>query len=394
MWHFFPGQYMPSYQVNRALTQAHYGGGEFAEILEVAAQITPGDNESFHQAWAGMGSKVYELAEDYLSAKKAVSARRTYLRAFNYLRTAEFFLKPSDDRKMPTYLKSRDAFQKAAATFDKPPKQVEVPFEGSALPGYLFLPDGVKNPPLMIMFGGLDSLAEELYFGPCQHLNERGIALLAMDGPGQGASLRINHIHTRFDFNVAGSVVLDWAIENLNEDVDTANIGIMAVSMGGYIAARCAAFEPRFKICVVWGAVWSYYDIWKNRPDNHPLAEIVQHIVGAGNMADARERLKKFTLDGVAEKISMPTYVLHGEDDRQNFVENAYKLRDALTCEKVVEIVPKEDSGSAHCQIDDFTKTFNMYDWIQAKLYGSNKASSAKKAGAYAGNLNSKRNSL
>ncbi len=67
----------------------------------------------------------------------------------------------------------------------------------------------------------------------------------------------------------------------------------------------------------------------------------------------------------------MPTYVLHGEDDRQNFVENAYKLRDALTCEKVVEIVPKESSGSAHCQMDDFTKTFNMFDWIAKKMNGT-----------------------
>ena len=33
MWHYFPGQYMPSYQLNRALSQAHYGGGEFAECL-------------------------------------------------------------------------------------------------------------------------------------------------------------------------------------------------------------------------------------------------------------------------------------------------------------------------------------------------------------------------
>lgn len=108
-----------------------------------------------------------------MSAKKNVSACRTYLRAFNYLRTSEFFLKPSDNRKLLSYLKARDAFLKAISVFHKKQKQVEVPFEGSFLPGYLFLPDGVKNPPLMIMFGGLDSLAEELYFGPCQHLNER-----------------------------------------------------------------------------------------------------------------------------------------------------------------------------------------------------------------------------
>ncbi len=85
-------------------------------------------------------------------------------------------------------------------------------------------------------------------------------------------------------------------------------------------------------------------------------------------MADARECLKNFALDGVAEKITMPTYVLHGEDDCQNVVENAYKVCDALTCEHVLEIVPVGESGSAHCQIDDFTKTFNMYDWVAKKF--------------------------
>jgi hypothetical protein len=98
------------------------------------------------------------------------------------------------------------------------------------------------------------------------------------------------------------------------------------------------------------------------------LAEIVQHIVGAENMTEAREKLKNFTLEGVAEKIRMPTYILHGEDDRQNFVENAYKVNEVLTCEHVMEIVPKNESGSAHCSVDDFTKTFNMYDWIAEKI--------------------------
>ena len=368
MWHYFPGQYMPSYQINRALTQAHYGGGEFAEILEVASEIDPLNRQSFNKAWMKMGDKVYALAENYAQNGHDVSARRTYLRAFNYLRTSEFFMELGDDNKLPYYLKCRDAFIKAINLFNEKPLQMDIPFEGSFLPAYLFAPTAIKNPPVMVMFGGLDSLAEELYFGIAQHINERGIAMLCVDGPGQGAALRLNHIHTRYDYNVAGTVVLDYIIDNLGEHVDTSRVGVGAVSMGGYMAARCAAFEPRFKVCMIFGAVWSYYDIWKNRPDNHPLAAIVQHIVGADNMADAREKLKNFTLDGVAEKISCPTYILHGEDDRQNFVENAYKVNDALTCEHVLEIVPKDESGSAHCSVDDFTKTFNMYDWIAEKI--------------------------
>ena len=99
MWHYFPGQYMPSYQVNRALTQAHYGGGEFAEILEVAGNIDPKNRETFNVAWLNMGNEVYDLAEKFEENQSLISARRTYLRAFNYLRSAEFFMKLGDERK-------------------------------------------------------------------------------------------------------------------------------------------------------------------------------------------------------------------------------------------------------------------------------------------------------
>ena len=64
MWHFYPGQYMPSYQVNRALSQAHYGGGEFAEIIEVAQKIDPENRESFNVAWLEKGNQVFDVNFD------------------------------------------------------------------------------------------------------------------------------------------------------------------------------------------------------------------------------------------------------------------------------------------------------------------------------------------
>ncbi|MGR3811795.1 alpha/beta hydrolase family protein [Jiulongibacter sp. NS-SX5] len=369
MWHYFPGHYMPSYQVNRALTQAHYGGGEFAEILEVASEIDPANRETFNLAWLKKGNEVFEWAEAYEKKSAFVSARRTYLRAFNYLRSAEFFMNLHDDRKNETYIKAREAFLRAIKYFDEKPLTIEVPFEGSFLPGYLFKPAGVKNPPVMVMFGGLDSLAEELYFGIGNHLNERGIALLAIDGPGQGAALRLNHIHSRYDFNVAGTAVLDWVLENLQAEVDTTSVGIAGVSMGGYMAARCAAFEPRFKVCMIFGAVWSYYSVWAGRNGKHPLAEIVMHIMDAESYEEVLEKLKGYTLEnGVAEKISMPTFIMHGGGDKQNFVEHAIELEKHLTCEHQMKIVPEGESGAQHCQVDDFMPTLDMYDWIAEKI--------------------------
>ncbi|MFK7981277.1 MAG: hypothetical protein AB8G86_14930, partial [Saprospiraceae bacterium] len=119
MWHFFPGKYMPSYQVNRALTQAHYGGGEFAEILEVAGNIDPTDRSTINTAWLEMANPVYDLAEEFEKNGNFVSARSTYLRAFNYLRSAEFFMKLGDDQKLATYKKAREAFQRAIKYFDE-----------------------------------------------------------------------------------------------------------------------------------------------------------------------------------------------------------------------------------------------------------------------------------
>lgn len=358
---------MFSYQLNRALTQSHFGGGEFFECIEAASRITAGDFKSFNESWSRAGHEALAVAEKAEAAGHIVTARQAYLRASNYLRTSEFFLKPTDPRKVPGYLQSVHAFQKGAALLRNPPQIVSVPFEGSEMTGYFLQPANADaNSPLMIMFGGLDSTAEELYFGPWQKLEERGISLLVLDGPGQGGSLRLRNMLTRYDYEVPATVAFDWALANL--PVDPNRIGIMAVSMGGYMAARSAAFESRFKVCCIWGAVWSYYDIWKNRPDNHPLAGVMMHITGSTDMDEAREKLRNFTLEGVADKISMPTYISHGEDDRQNTVENAYKLYEALTCEKAMNIVSKEGTGSAHCHIDNFTKADPMFDWLEEKM--------------------------
>lgn len=358
---------MFSYQLNRVLTQSHYGGGEFFEAIEAASRITAGDFQSFYESWSQAGHEALDLAEKAEAAGHVVTARQAYLRASNYLRTSEFFLKPTDPRKVPGYQKSVDAFQKGAALLPNPPQLVSIPFEGSEMTGYLLRPvNAPDNGPLMIMFGGLDSTAEELYFGPWQKLEERGISLLMLDGPGQGGSLRLRHLLTRYDYNVPATVAFDWVLANL--PVDPKRIGMLAVSMGGYMAARSAAFETRFNVCCIWGAVWSYYDIWKSRPDDHPLAGVMMHITGSTDMAEAREKLKNFTLEGVADKIQMPTFISHGEDDRQNTVENAYKLYEALTCEKEMNIVPKGRTGSAHCHIDNFTKADPMFDWLERKM--------------------------
>jgi hypothetical protein len=83
-------------------------------------------------------------AADALAAEgRTISARQEYLRAANYYRTAEFFLhsNPGDPRILATWRQGRESFLRAAKLSRTPIVPVEIPFEGTTLPG-LSMPRG------------------------------------------------------------------------------------------------------------------------------------------------------------------------------------------------------------------------------------------------------------
>jgi 2,6-dihydroxypseudooxynicotine hydrolase len=91
----------------------------------------------------------------------------------------------------------------------------------------------------------LDSVKEELHSYGDDFLR-RGMAVLAIDGPGQG-EMEFEY-PMRFDYEVP----VRYAINYLERrpDVDANRVGLMGVSLGGYYAPRAAAFEPRLKAAI------------------------------------------------------------------------------------------------------------------------------------------------
>ena len=76
---------------------------------------------------------------------------------------------------------------------------------------------------------GLDSTKETRHQSRGAWLR-RGVAVLSVDGPGQGEASQWSTI--RPDYEVAMRGVIDW-IET-RPDLDAGRIGIFGVSMGGY----------------------------------------------------------------------------------------------------------------------------------------------------------------
>src|SRR6185503_12426127 len=125
----------------------------------------------------------------------------------------------------------------------------------------------VARAPVVILSDGLDGTKEEMF--PCARaLSARGIACLAVDGPGQGATLRIRGLAARHDSETWVGAAADYLEKR--KDADAKRLGLWAASLGGYYAPRAAAFEKRVKACVAWAAIYDYQAVWYRRLNYKP----------------------------------------------------------------------------------------------------------------------------
>lgn len=87
-----------------------------------------------------------------------------------------------------------------------------------------------------------------IYFGGAAAALQRGYTCLTFEGPGQGATIRLQRIPFRHDWeNVITPVVDDL---HTRPEVDKQRIALMGISLGGLWALRAAAYEHRLAACI------------------------------------------------------------------------------------------------------------------------------------------------
>jgi hypothetical protein len=179
-------------QLWRVAGSAVYGGADLGECLAAAARIDERRLESWYDAWLELADTVAALAESAEGAGQSETARLAYLRASSYYRTAGVMLMgaPLDERLVASNAWQTGAFRRGARLMAQPPEILEIPFEHTTLPGYFFrAADDALARATVILTGGYDGTAEELYFFNGAAALARGYNVLAFDGPGQGAAL-------------------------------------------------------------------------------------------------------------------------------------------------------------------------------------------------------------
>lgn len=224
-------------------------GCEIGEAFRTAANIKNGDAASWQEEWAKTARLVAARGEQSLAGGHRVSARDQLQRASYYYRLALLAMLPDDPRLREYAQKSRSLLKKAGALFDPPLEYFEIPFEGTVLPGFFRkAAAGTKPVQTLIMIGGGETFAEDLFFYIAPQAHDRGYNFMTVDLPGQGLLPLAGKIFRR-DMQVPMKAVVDYALGR--PEVDPQRLAVYGYSGGGGFVPQAAVHDARIKAIVM-----------------------------------------------------------------------------------------------------------------------------------------------
>src|SRR6266508_1458191 len=343
----FPGNLTWSNAALVTKGMAPYGAVALGEIDTVCERLKArqGEPDAWREEWCAMAKRLERAADAAAAEGRQLTAGNCYLRAGMYYFTGERFV---------------------------------VPYENTTLPAlFMKAPGASGRAPTVAVFDGMDNCKEMSVLFAGLEFARRGWHTLAIDGPGQGESLRLRGLYARHDYEVPGTAAYEYVAGR--REVNPQKVVIMGYSFGGYYAARIAAFEKRYCAGVAMSALHWDLAAWQREvkrrhetdPKTNPQSSFhFRWIMGAEDSDAAIERAERFSLAGVAQKIACSFLIVHAEDDKVVPVASARKLFEAVgASRKTLKIFTAEDGSTYHAQADNRQVGIDcIADWIGANL--------------------------
>ncbi|MFD0691686.1 alpha/beta hydrolase family protein [Actinomadura fibrosa] len=264
------------------------------EYRRVTDELTdPADwGRAFMRAARGHLARAEQAASD-------VSAGEHYRTAARWFHVAT--LGPNPERAL--------AAREADAAMDRALRLLDPAARRIEGPGFTGRLRGEPGAPTVVVVPGLDSSKEE-FDDLVTALLDRGLAVFAMDGPGQGALAAASTITP--DYHEVVGRVLDA--------LGTGRAGLVGLSLGGYYAAASAAREPRVAAAATVSGPFRLD--WDALPP--PVRDIL--VQRAGGEDAARRFARRVDLSDLAPRIACPLLVVDGGQDVIPGVTNGERL--------------------------------------------------------------------
>jgi hypothetical protein len=384
------------FEARIVLGAAASGTGDVGLVLATLDRITDGDPQSWFDAWTAMAADLAVRGEQAADRGHLATASWAFLAAAEYYSKALVFVDGLADQSvlLPTFRQGRACWEKVIDASAGRFVRVQVPYEDTALPGYLLRPDdsGAARPTLVVTNGSDGSLPGLLGYGGAEAL-ARGWNVCVFDGPGQQSMLFERGVPFRYDWEAVLTPVIDFLVQR--PDVDASALTGYGISQGGYWITRAVAFERRMVAAVAdpgvvdvsagWtahlpAALLHLLDTGQKDAFNTAMTQAGADPEAARTLAfrgkpygvtdpfDLFTEVRKYQVRDVAGQITTPLLILD-PDDEQFFPGQPRQLYDLLPGEKAIIEFTQAQGANFHCQPTGRQLTHTqMLDWLADHL--------------------------
>jgi len=359
-------------------------GVELGEAFYAASQIKDGDAASWQDEWFKLARRVEARGEQSLAGGHTVSARDQFQRAAYYYRISLISMFPDDPRFKERALQSRTLMKKAGQLFNPPMEYFEIPFEGTVLPGY-FRKAAAGSAPAktLIMIGGGETFAEDLFFYIGPQTYDRGYNFMTVDLPGQGL-LPLEKKTFRPAMHIPMKAVIDYALSR--PDVDPQKLAVYGYSGGGGFVPQAATHDSRIKAIAMNSAVVDAYPLFSKMPVVSATKKeidswssfhgnIVKVIcwrwgVPMDNPVGLVEANRGYSFDPA--KVKVPALIIVGEGEyKSQEVQRQQKIAmdNFPHPKKKMVITPSNEGATNHCVMENRSIIGQvLFDWLDDVL--------------------------
>jgi pimeloyl-ACP methyl ester carboxylesterase len=351
-----------------------------------------GDPEMLQRMRAACG-RIADYADwkrEFLALASQAERSGQLLRAGYCWRAAEFFMDAKDaDRPA-----ARRAFLAALRTVhaEALAERHDVPYADSTLPAYRLRTPGAKA--TVVFFGGFDSYIEELT-PAFLAFNDAGYEVVAFEGPGQGGALEDSGLPMTRDWHKPVAAVLDHF--GLQE------VALVGLSLGGGLAIRAAAFEPRVRFVVAYDILQDFFEVTLRqtkpvlrglirllvrmgaRATLNTLAEQVARrspvarwgmgqgcrVTGSASAFEFFLAIAGYRTDDVSPRVRQDVLLLAGQDDHYVPLQQLHRQLATLTAARSVtaRVFTAEESAQNHCQVGNYGLAIaTITGWLDERL--------------------------
>lgn len=265
---------------------------------------------------------------------RTVTACESYFMASNYWASAQWPIDTNNETNIAYNRQKRDCYTRYSELADHRVEAAWVPFGEHALPGWFHIPNShhAERTPAVVLIPGMDGYKERFVSLYGDRWLARGIAVLALEGPGQYESAILGiHVDMR-EWTKVGSAVVKWL--SVRPEIDSERIGIVGSSFGSLFATVAFAHEPRFCACAVSATCLE--------PGAHTIFEEgsptfknrFMYMAGFTDEADFDRFCKTLTWEGHAEHIRTPYLCVAGEADELSPLVHTERMMSELNAPK------------------------------------------------------------